>query len=643
MVDDLRPALGCYGDQAARTPHMDSLARQGTLFTGAYASVATCSPSRTSILTGLRPDTHGVYDLVTHFRETVPSATTLPQLLRRKGYTTVSYGKIFHEGLDDAQSWTPQSEFDDGQPSRGTNRTYGDNWWYMDYDDRETQRAWKGHKFGRVTEQSERPASQHMDHAIATRAVDALARLGGADAKKPFFIAVGFVRPHLPWTAPAAAWQRIPKKELDEMRDGQRVYNRGVRPANVSEMSRRALAKWGELRAYSGVHPVAKELEREKALRLAHGYYASVSWADEQVGRVLSALVASPAAPTTVTVLLSDHGWKIGDWGAWSKHTTFEADVRVPLIVRAPPAAGLPASAPPALRRAAAAPRGVSSRALVELIDVLPTIAELAGVSVDGEIDGRTFSKLLANASADHRKYALSQWLMRTHNGEHAHNCWWVRTNLTSRRECGGPTGFKDIHPCMAYRMRTQRLALTQWVAANASVDAATNCSQSVEVYLMGGTVPHEQANLAHTARGDTLLAAFGDEMRRHIDRWRPEPEEYEAEAPPVIHFASYADTLEATSATPTNPTPAKKYTGRQTRIKIVVTKKGSIEDESIEGDWLGANSARAKPNAWGFQTNAWGFRRATTPPAQPVGQNSSAAAASLQQTAPRSFVVATI
>ena len=90
----------------------------------------------------------------------------------------------------------------------------------------------------------------------------------------------------------------------------------------------------------------------------------------------------------------------------------------------------------------------------------------------------------------------------------------------------------------------------------------------------MGGTVPHEQANLAHTARGDTLLAAFGDEMRRHIDRWRPEPEEYEAEAPPVIHFASYADTMEATSATPTNPTPAKKYTGRQTRIKLVVTKK---------------------------------------------------------------------
>ena len=351
MVDDLRPALGCYGDQAARTPHMDSLARQGTIFTGAYASVATCSPSRTSILTGLRPDTHGVYDLVTHFRETVPSATTLPQLLRRKGYTTVSYGKIFHEGLDDAQSWTPQSEFDDGQPSRGTNRTYGDNWWYMDYDDRETQRAWKGHKFGRVTEQSERPASQHMDHAIATRAVDALARLGGADAKKPFFIAVGFVRPHLPWTAPEAAWQRIPKKTArrDERR-AEGVQSRRAAGERERDVAPRA-GEVGRTARVLGRPPGGEGAREEKALRLAHGYYASVSWADEQVGRVLTALAASPAAPTTVTLLLSDHGWKLGDWGAWSKHTTFEADVRVPLIVRAPPAASLPASAPPALRR----------------------------------------------------------------------------------------------------------------------------------------------------------------------------------------------------------------------------------------------------------------------------------------------------
>ena len=185
----------------------------------------------------------------------------------------------------------------------------------------------------------------------------------------------------------------------------------------------------------------------------------------------------------------------------------------------------------------------------------------------------------------------------------------------------------------MAYRMRTQRLALTQWVAANASVDAA-NCSQSVEVYLMGGTVPHEQANLAHTARGDTLLAAFGDSAATSTVARA----EYEAEAPPVIHFASYADTLEATSTTP--------LSGKSTRAARPASSsssEGIDRGRIIEGDWLGANSARGKPNAWGFQTNSWGFRRATTPPAQPAGQNSSAAAASLQQTAPRSFVVATI
>ena len=175
---------------------------------------------------------------VTHFRETVLPAMTLPQLLRRK-YTTVSYGKIFHEGLDDAQSWTPQSEFDDGQPSRGTNRTYGDNWWYMDYDDREMQRVegaqvWARHR----AERAARLAAHGPRHRDARRQRARL--LGGADAKKPFFIAVGFVRPHLPWTAPAAAWQRIPKKELMRC-ETSRGYTRAARPANVSEM---CAARW---------------------------------------------------------------------------------------------------------------------------------------------------------------------------------------------------------------------------------------------------------------------------------------------------------------------------------------------------------------------------------------------------------------
>lgn len=133
LIDDLRPALGCYGDSLAVTPSIDALANQSVRFDAAYASVATCSPSRTSLLIGLRPDTHGVHDLETHFRTTVPDATTLPQAFKRAGYLALSYGKVFHEALDDAASWSSQADFDDGEVWRGTERAYGHDWWYMEW------------------------------------------------------------------------------------------------------------------------------------------------------------------------------------------------------------------------------------------------------------------------------------------------------------------------------------------------------------------------------------------------------------------------------------------------------------------------------------------------------------------------------
>ena len=146
LIDDLRPALGCYGDRLAVTPNIDALANQSVRFDAAYASVPTCSPSRTSLLTGLRPDTHGVHDLETHFRTTVPGVKTLPQTFKEAGYLSLSYGKVFHETLDDAKSWSPQADFDDGEVWRGTERSYGHDWWYMEYDNAEhaPQRADRG-------------------------------------------------------------------------------------------------------------------------------------------------------------------------------------------------------------------------------------------------------------------------------------------------------------------------------------------------------------------------------------------------------------------------------------------------------------------------------------------------------------------
>ena len=306
LIDDLRPALGCYGDKLAVTPHIDALANQSVRFDAAYASVATCSPSRTSLLTGLRPDTHGVHDLVTHFRTTVADATTLPQAFKRAGYLALSYGKVFHEDLDDAASWSSQADFDDGEVWRGTERVYGHDWWYMEhdrmvkvlcscchsslpwplgagspqgnswpnrrlrcgraarpkspiprrssrrYDSAEHARPWQGHKFGLAWERAARPEECTVDHAIASRAGRALQRLAArpaaAAAARPFFLVAGFVRPHLPFSAPDWAWKRTgPTSRF--------VVPIEAPPVGASEQSRLSLARWGELRAYSGVPP----------------------------------------------------------------------------------------------------------------------------------------------------------------------------------------------------------------------------------------------------------------------------------------------------------------------------------------------------------------------------------------------------
>jgi len=309
LIDDLRPALGCYGDALAISPHIDALANESVRFDAAYASVATCSPSRTSLLTGLRPDTHRVYDLETHFRDSAPrSTTTLPQLFRNAGYLALSYGKVFHENLDDARSWSPQAEFDDGEARRGTNATYGRDWWYMEYDSEAHATPYKGHRFGLAWERSRRRDELHVDHAIASRATRTLRRLatraraaaaqqqggGGAEEdeerQRPFFLAVGFVRPHLPFSAPEAAWRRheAPATVQTAANTTAEVVTRFVvpplePPKGVSEQSRRALGKWGELRAYSEVPPKPPLHPPEKARRAIHGYYAGVTWVDEQV------------------------------------------------------------------------------------------------------------------------------------------------------------------------------------------------------------------------------------------------------------------------------------------------------------------------------------------------------------------------
>ena len=370
IIDDLRPDLGAYGHRTARTPHIDALAARSTLFARAHASVANCAPSRSSLLTGMRPDRHGVMDLVTHLRDTVPNVVTLPQRFREAGYLSVGYGKIFHQNLDDALSWSSQAEFPDGNHSyrglRGGAWVRAGGWrrgWRYDQyrlpDNLKAQRTRDTRAqplYSVVPPYESGPTDDPRgrgttDAHIASSAIGALRRLRAQP--KPWFLAVGFVRPHLPFNAPAAFFAAAaPPPHVAPPRP----------PAGLSHLTRAHLGGGnGELWSFKG----AKQLTQRDPRQLRRAYAACVSFVDSQVGRVLSALGSGALAQRTVVALLSDHGWKLAHYGAWGKHTLLAADTHVPLLLHAP---WLPAS------------HGRSVDLPVELLDLYPSLLELANL-----------------------------------------------------------------------------------------------------------------------------------------------------------------------------------------------------------------------------------------------------------------------
>ena len=469
IVDDLRPDLGAFGNKNAQTPHIDALAASAVTFTAAFAAVANCAPSRASFLTGLRPDATGVLDLKTHVRDVDPLVVTLPQRFRRAGYLAVSYGKVFHQDLDDAASWSPQAEFADNETWRGLRghawRRAGGfrlGWRYNQYMTPQYQRAvgcaqpaectrggprgaaCAGCKvYARVPPFERGPESNangagYTDAVLATRAVRALRRLRAQP--RPYFLAVGFIRPHLPFNAPARYF------------DAARSHAPPRAPALVGASAPTAehvRQGEGELFAF-GVGPRRVPPRSEHATKLRHGYAACVSFVDAQVGRVLDALRVPPdaarggsaragaaaAGDATIVALLGDHGWKLGHAGSWGKHSLLAADTRVPLLIRAP----------------GVAPRRVGAH--VELLDLFPTLVRLArlpdvaATSADGaapppppRLHGRSLYPLMRagdgapRRGADERA-AFSQW----------------------------PFERKTFGHCMGYAVRVPGWTLLQWV-----------------------------------------------------------------------------------------------------------------------------------------------------------------------------------
>jgi iduronate 2-sulfatase len=368
-VDDLKPVLGCYGDAHAKTPHLDALAARGLRLDRAYCNQAVCSPSRNALMTGLRPQTLGIYELSTNFRKARPEAITVAQHFQAAGYRTEALGKIFHVGhgnTEDEASWTVPP-FKPKTPQ------------YLDPENNapNTPEAKAKELRGAPTESADVPDEAYPDGQIALEAVK---RIEAAKAKdEPFFLAVGFLKPHLPFVAPKKYWDlhdpaTLPMPGRDTPPDGAPDY---------------APQFGGELRRYKDIPGGREPLGDELTRHLIHGYYAATSYMDSCAGKVLNALAANGLADNTIVVLWGDHGWHLGDHGMWCKHTNYEHAARIPLIVALP------------------GKTGTSSTALVETVDLYPTLAELAGLPAPEGLDGKSFAALLDDPMANHRDHAI--------------------------------------------------------------------------------------------------------------------------------------------------------------------------------------------------------------------------------------------
>jgi iduronate 2-sulfatase len=378
-VDDLRPELACYGKSHIKSPNIDELASRGLQFNRAYCQFALCNPSRASLLTGRRPESIQIYDLPTFVRTHVPDIVTLPQMFMRNGYEARSIGKIFHVtngNHQDAASWSTRawrSPQDDASKSKRPRARPAPA---------PAKTAAKGpavdaHANDKPYESRDVADDEMIDGQIADKAIRTLAEL----KDQPFFLAVGFHRPHMPWVAPAKYWQMYDRAAV-ELAANQRPPQGAPKFANNNG---------SEFRRYKGV-PKKGPIPDDMAREAIHGYYASVSYMDAQIGRVIDELDRLGLRDNTIVILWGDHGYQLGDHGTWNKRTNWEAAARVPLIIDVP-GQELP---------------GQSTEALVELIDIYPTLAELTGLEAPADLEGRSFVPLLSDPKAPWKDAAFT-------------------------------------------------------------------------------------------------------------------------------------------------------------------------------------------------------------------------------------------
>ncbi|MAV75406.1 MAG: hypothetical protein CL691_02120 [Cellvibrionales bacterium] len=417
MVDDLRVELGTYGAQHVKSPHIDQLAASGTRFANAYVSVPVCGASRASLFTGMRALPDRFKNYYTWVEEDAPNAKTIFEHFKNNGYHTVGYGKIFHQTQDTAKkSWTSGrawiADYDQDQTRNTSFRNYQRPENIAEY--RKTNR-------GPSTEMYDGPDDSYFDGMVADKTMRTMAKLAKGD--QPFFLAVGFVKPHLPFNAPKKYWDLYEPEQF--------VLPLAELPKDAPD---RAYHKFGELRAYSDTPPKGPVSE-EQARRLVHGYHAAVSYTDAQVGKVLNKLDGLGLSENTIVILMGDHGYSLGEHGLWCKHSTFDVATKTPLIIRAPNK--------PANQRV---------EGLVEFIDVFPTLTDLAGIPKPEQAAGMSLAKHMSDDSLP----ARSAVFPRYHSAEAIHT---DQYTLTQWYNNNGKLGAEMLYDNQNDPDETQNLA----------------------------------------------------------------------------------------------------------------------------------------------------------------------------------------
>ncbi|MDD7984300.1 sulfatase [Lentisphaera marina] len=439
IVDDLRPELGCYGNKQVISPNIDRLASQGTMFSKAYCNVPVCGASRASVMTGLRPTKDRFIRYNARAHKESGGVTDLAGIFKNNGYTTISIGKVYHERDDYLSSWTHKDSPLITSPSM------------RDYHLPENQVGRGKYNFqplGASCEAADEPDEKYFTHQLADAAIDYIDKT--EKKQKPWFLAVGFTKPHLPFVAPKKYWDYYKRSD----------FKLASNPEMPKNSPREARHEWHELRKMYNDIPQTGPVPDEKALELKHGYYACVSFTDAMIGRILDHLDKNNLRKNTTVVLWGDHGWQLGEHGLWCKHANFETSLNTPLIVSA---AGQKAAGP--------------SKALVEFVDIYPSLCDLANFDKPSHLEGRSFAPLLKNP----RKKWKSEVFSRYHAGDSIH---------------------------------TDRFLYTEWRNNN-------NGNVSAKMLYDHQRDPNENYNIAGNPEYAEVVKKLSTKLQSHINSWK--------------------------------------------------------------------------------------------------------------------------